>query len=30
MLRKEAGIGARDGINMQHNPIDYLGQNFNG
>ena len=30
MLAKEAGKFARDGVNLQHNPVDYLAENFGG
>ena len=30
MLAKEAGQFARGGVNLQHNPIDYLQTNFQG
>ena len=30
MLAKEAGQFTRGGINLQHNPIDYLQTNFQG
>ena len=31
MLNKEAGRGARSsGVNLQHNPVDYLQDNYQG
>lgn len=30
MLAKEAGQFARGGVNLQYNPVDYLGENFGG
>lgn len=30
MLQKEAGQHARGGVNLQHNPVDFLGENFGG
>ena len=30
MFNKEAGVKARDGINLQHNPVDFLHENFGG
>lgn len=30
MLAKESGVGARNGVNLQFNPVDYLNNNFGG
>ena len=30
MLAKEAGQSVRGGVNLQHNPVDYLAENFSG
>jgi len=30
ILSKEAGKGARGGVNLQYNPVDFLQENFGG
>jgi len=30
MLGREGGKGARNGVNLQHNPLDYIKRNFGG